>query len=204
MNSSVKEHLKRLNLIMAGIHAIQAGFILILSVYFTLPVIGSFLKFNVSTQTLEPATRTIFNLSLPLMVAAFFLVSSLAHLIIGTIYNKKYNSDLKKGINKARWLEYSISASIMMVAISMLAGIYDFGSLSLIFTLVAVMNLCGLIMELYNQGREKVSWLPFSVGTIAGIVPWFIVAFTILLSASQGSAPAKTCQARADFANKLK
>jgi hypothetical protein len=192
MGKKTKQSLKRLNLIMAGVHAIQAGLILVLSTSFSLPVIGSYLKLNQSSGNLEPSSKVLFNLSLPVLIAVFLLISSLAHLIIGTCYNKKYNRDLRNGVNRARWIEYSLSASVMMVAISMLVGIYNIVSLSLVFILVAVMNLTGLIMELYNQKSEKTekpNWLSFKVGSLAGIAPWLAIAFTFWLSADSGSSP---------------
>ena len=180
MGKKTKQSLKKLNLIMAGVHAIQAGLILVLSTSFSLPVIGSYLKLNQSSGNLEPSSKVLFNLSLPVLIAVFLLISSLAHLIIGTCYNKKYNRDLQNGVNRA---------SVMMVAISMLVGIYNIVSLSLVFILVAVMNLTGLIMELYNQKTEKPNWLSFKVGSLAGIAPWLAIAFTFWLSADSGSSP---------------
>ena len=183
MGKKTKKSLKRLNLIMAGVHAIQAGLILVLSTSFSLPVIGSYLKLNQSSGNLEPSSKVLFNLSLPVLIAVFLLISSLAHLIIGTCYNKKYNRDLRNNINET---------SVMMVAISMLVGIYNIVSLSLVFILVAVMNLTGLIMELYNQKSEKTekpNWLSFKVGSLAGIAPWLAIAFTFWLSADSGSSP---------------
>ncbi len=183
MGKKTKKSLKRLNLIMAGVHAIQGGLILVLSTSFSLPVIGSYLKLNQSSGNLEPSSKVLFNLSLPVLIAVFLLISSLAHLIIGTCYNKKYNRDLQNNINKT---------SVMMVAISMLVGIYNIVSLSLVFILVAVMNLTGLIMELYNQKSEKTekpNWLSFKVGSLAGIAPWLAIAFTFWLSADSGSSP---------------
>ena len=183
MGKKTKKSLKRLNLIMAGVHAIQAGLILVLSTSFSLPVIGSYLKLNQSSGNLEPSSKVLFNLSLPVLIAVFLLISSLAHLIIGTCYNKKYNRDLQNGVNRA---------SVMMVTISMLVGIYNIVSLSLVFILVAVMNLTGLIMELYNQKSEKTekpNWLSFKVGSLAGIAPWLAIAFTFWLSADSDSSP---------------
>lgn len=116
-----------------------------------------------------------------------------AHLIIATIYNKKYNSDLEKGINKARWIEYSFSASVMMVAIAMLVGIYDLGSLIMLFALTSIMNLLGLVMENHNQeiktlakevsninnhktSNIQTNWLSYYIGCFAGAIPWIVVA----------------------------
>ena len=95
--------------------------------------------------------------------------------IIATVYRKKYESDLTKGINKARWVEYALSASTMMVAIAMLSGAYDLSTLIMLFTLTAAMNLMGLVMELWNQKTEKTNWLAYWLGCVFGIVPWLVV-----------------------------
>lgn len=181
--------LRNLNFFMAGLHAIQGVLILILSTSFSLPVIGNYLQFNTSTQSLETASKTLFNVSLPTLIASFLFISSIAHLIIATVYNKKYNDNLAKGMNKARWFEYSISASIMMVAIAMLVGIYDVMALSLIFVTTSVMNLSGLVMEVHNQTTKKTNWTSYLVGCLSGIGPWIAVVIGFLLSASEGSKP---------------
>lgn len=179
--------LKKFNLIMAGLHAVQGVAILLISTGFSLPVTGNYLVFNESAKQLEPATKTLFDVQLAWLIAAFLFISAIAHLLIATVYNKKYNRNLKLGINKARWLEYGLSASVMMVAIAMLVGVYDIASLAMILALTAIMNLMGLSMEIYNQGKDKVSWLSYWIGCFAGIVPWLVVAFYLWLSAADGS-----------------
>lgn len=142
----------------------------------------NYLTFSEATQSLEPASRVLFTINYAWLVASFLFMSAFAHASILTFYRKKYTADLKIGINRARWIEYSISASTMMVAIALLSGMSDLASLVMLFTLVAVMNLLGLVMEVVNIGKEKPSWLSFIVGCIAGIVPW--VAFGIYVWAA--------------------
>ena len=181
-------NLRTLNFVMAGFHAAQAVAVLALSKEFSLPISGNFLKFNETNQSLEPASTTLFDLSLPLLLVVFFALSAAAHLYIATVYNKRYNEDLKRGINKARWFEYSLSASTMMVAISLLVGIYDFSSLLMIFALTAIMNLCGLVMEVHNQTTKKTNWLSYWIGCLAGVVPWIVIALYMWIGAANGSA----------------
>jgi hypothetical protein len=166
-------------------HFIQAAFVWYLSDpdMGKMPITVDYLKFDPVLTKLFPQTEELFTVNLAWFVIAFFLLSSLAHLIIATVYRKKYEENLMKGINKVRWFEYALSASVMMVAISLLSGIYDLSSLIMIFALDAVMNLLGLAMEKVNQGREKVDWLTFIIGCIAGIVPW--VVFGIFVYASR-------------------
>ena len=180
--------LKSYNLLMAGLHFVQGIVVLAVSKVFELPISGSYLEFNQPTQSLIPTTVHLFNLSLPALIAIFFFICAAAHLIIATVYNKRYNKDLSKGINKARWIEYSLSASTMMVAISLLVGIYDLSSLIMIFSLTAIMNLLGLVMEVHNQTTPKTNWLSFNIGTLAGLIPWVVVAMYMWIGADNGSA----------------
>ncbi len=179
--------LRKFNMIMAALHAAQGILVLALSRSFDLPISGNYLTFNQRVQQLEPTNRILFHLSLPMLVAMFFFISAFAHLIIATTYYRRYERDLKRGINKARWIEYAVSASTMMVAISLLVGVYDLSSLVMIFALAAMMNLMGLVMEVHNQTTKKTSWLSYVMGCLAGIVPWLVIAFYMWLGAENGS-----------------
>lgn len=187
--SAKLERLRRFNLIMAGLHAVQALVILLISTDFTLPVVGSYLQFNNATESLQLTNKVLYDLPLAWLIVGFFVLSALAHLTIATVYRKRYENDLKKGINKARWIEYSLSASTMMVAIAMLVGVYDAGSLVMIFGLTAIMNLLGLAMEVTNQGLEKPRWITYWLGCLAGALPWVVIALYFIFSAQSGSKP---------------
>lgn len=176
---------------MAGLHGIQGLLLLLLSSDFSRPIYSTYLSLDEATNTLVNTKTELFQLPLAPLIAAFFFMSAFAHLFIATVYNNKYNKDLKEGVNKARWIEYSISASTMMVAISSLVGIFDVNSLAMIFGLTAIMNLMGLVMEVSNKGAEKPNWLSYWIGCIAGIIPWGVIAYALWLGAANGStAPA--------------
>lgn len=179
--------LRRFNLILAALHAAQGVLVLVLSRQFALPINTTYLDFNQQTRMLEPATHTLFDIQLPWLVAVFFFLSAAAHLVVGTVYFKKYQANLRKGINKARWYEYSLSASVMMVAIALLVGIYDAGTLLGIFALVAVMNLLGLVMEVHNQTTKRTSWLSYNIGVLAGILPWLVIGLSFWAAEYYGS-----------------
>ena len=186
-----KSKLRKLNIIAGFLHLFQGVLVLVLSKSLSIPLTGNYLFFNTQTESLEPATTSLFSVDLPLLVALFFFLSAFFHFLIATVYNKKYNAELKVGINRMRWVEYSISASVMIVAISLLVGIYDFMSLVMIFALTSIMNLMGLMMEVHNQTTEKTSWLSYNIGTLSGLVPWGVIAFYLWLGANEGSkAPA--------------
>lgn len=176
----MKEKFKKLrqfNLVMAGLHFFQGITMLWFSNDFSLPVTTSFLKFNLATQSLMPNPETIFELQIGPMVAAFLFLSALAHLMVSLPgINDWYNRNLARGINFARWIEYSFSASIMIVIIAMLVGIYDIAALLPIFFLNAMMILFGWMMELHNQTTEKTNWTSFYFGCIAGTICWVAIA----------------------------
>ncbi|MFO8050811.1 MAG: heliorhodopsin HeR [Thermoplasmatota archaeon] len=167
--------LRIFNLIMAGLHFLQGILMLILSNDSMVPVTRGFLDYDPVEKSLFPASTEMFEIPLGTLIAAFLFISSIAHLLIGTGLYKRYVKDLKRGMNRYRWYEYSISASVMIVAIAMLTGIYDLGTLILIFFMNMMMILFGLRMEVHNQGRDKVDWRPFVYGCIAGVIPWIAI-----------------------------
>lgn len=168
--------LKVFNLVMGFFHLIQGIVVLIISdpERGVVPITINYLRYDASLQKLLPATEQIGDVNIAWFVAIFFFMSAFAHLFISTVYRKRYEENLKLGINKVRWFEYALSASVMMIAISFLSGIYDLSSLVMIFVLDALMNLLGLAMEVHNTGQKRVNWLTFILGCIAGIVPWVV------------------------------
>ncbi len=186
MNTDKLMKLRKFNMLMGGLHLIQGILMLILSgvviqqiAEFKPTITQIYLFFNTETSSLETAFKTLFELPFGVMVAVFLLISALAHAIISIPKktNDIYNKDLEKGINKFRWFEYALSSSVMIVLIATLFGIYDIGSLILIFVLNALMNIFGLYMETLNSGKDKqsVKWGPFVYGSIAGITPWIVI-----------------------------
>jgi hypothetical protein len=186
------KRLRLYNLIMGTFHLAQAVAVFVLSNDFTLPITTSFLTFEPATRTLKPVTETVINLPLGPMIAVFLLLSAIAHYTVSfTGVFDWYVGNLKKGINFARWFEYSLSASVMIVLIGQLCGMYDIASLLMAFALTGVMNLCGLLMEVHNQTTAKTNWTSFTIGSIAGLVPWIALAIYFFgsLSTSEGSVP---------------
>ncbi|HEY8109100.1 MAG TPA: heliorhodopsin HeR [Patescibacteria group bacterium] len=181
------EKLQRFNLTMAGLHALQGIVIWVLATDFSLPLNLGFLQFDPTSQSLVPAAKAIADVPLAALVVAFLFMSAVAHLVVATVGRRRYERGLRKGINRFRWVEYAFSASTMMVAVAMLVGIYDAAALALIFLAVAVMNLCGLVMEVRDQDAARTDWLPFWVGCAAGIGPWIAVALYLASGAAYGS-----------------
>lgn len=182
------KNLRIFNVIMAVLHFVQGVIMVAVSSDFALPVNSAFLQFMPETQTLVPVFKEEFTIMLGPLVASFLFMSALAHMVISLpgVFDW-YVKNLKKGINYARWIEYSFSSSVMIVAISMLAGIYDGVTLLSIFFLNAMMILFGWMMELHNQTTDKTNWTAYWFGSLSGIIPWIAIGI-YLFGAGDGSA----------------
>jgi hypothetical protein len=167
--------LRRFNAVMGVIHLAQGILMLALSSSFSLPMKSSFLQYDPVTQAIAPMTNTIVNVPIGPAVAMFLFVSAIAHFSVSTFGYKWYVKKLKSHINPARWYEYALSSSLMLVVIAMLAGLFDISALILLFALNAMMNLFGLMMELHNQTTQKTDWTSFIYGSFAGGVAWIAV-----------------------------
>lgn len=186
--------LHRWNLSLATLHAIQGLAILALSFakspVVASPVVSSYLTFDTATSTLVPAQRTLFELPIGPAVALFFFLSAIAHFTLGIPARGWYERSLARGQNPARWVEYALSSSVMIVVIATLSGIQEIGTLVAIFGVNAAMNLFGWSMEAANEGRTRVQWLHYVFGCIAGIVPWIVITIALATSATEpGAAP---------------
>jgi hypothetical protein len=169
--------LRRWNGAMGALHFAQGTAMLALASTFSLPVTSSFLRMDRVTDKLVAVPDELVRLRIGPLVAAFLFVSAVAHFALASPWlNRWYERSVSRGINPARWIEYSLSSSLMMVVIAMLVGIYDIASLLLIFALNATMILFGWLMELHNQSTERTNWTAFWFGCVAGAVPWIAVA----------------------------
>lgn len=176
--------LRRLNLIATVFFAAQVVLILVLAGPATLPVIGSFLTDAPGSG--QYGSDELFGLRIDVMVALFLGLAAVDHFAVGSFARGWYEKNILRGINPARWWEYSISASIMVVLIAMLAGVSDAVALLALFGVNASMILFGLVMERANLGREEVDWSPFIYGCVAGAVPWIAIAVQLALSQNEG------------------
>ena len=181
--------LRRFNLVMGFLHLAQGIFMIAISNTTTFPVYSNFLRFDIQTQKLVPNPQLVYSLRFGPAVAVFLLLSALAHFALSTFGYKWYVAKLKSGMNPARFYEYALSSSLMIVLIGMLVGVSDLGALILMFGINAMMNLFGIMMELHNQTSKKTDWTAYIYGCVAGIVPWIVIF--IYFYGSLGSSSAK-------------
>jgi hypothetical protein len=187
--------LKNYNLIAAAMHGLQGLIVLALSdpVRGVQPITVNYLtQDKLATETAghtvsASSAHHLLDLNLAYVVAAFFFISAFAHLAMATIYRRRYQSDLLRGVNRSRWIEYSFSVSTMMVGIALLVGVYDLMSLLMIFTLTAAGSLMGLLMEFRNENMRRVDWSNYMIGVGCSLVPWLVIFIYILSAHVYGS-----------------
>lgn len=167
--------LRAWNWAMAILHAAQGFVMWSISSDFSLPVTSAFLQFDETSRTLNPVLETLTTWRVGPLVAGFLFLSAVFH-FVNAIRFSTYTRYLLRGINPSRWIEYSLSSSLMIVVIAMLVGIYDLVSLLALFFLNAMMIFFGWMMELHNQTTPKTSWTSFWFGSIAGAIPWIAVS----------------------------
>lgn len=179
--------LRRWNLGLGLLHLAQAVAIVALSNSFAIPVASK-------VQTGPPGSelsveRVFFDLRISTAIALFLGLAAADHLLMAAPRVVDwYERNLRRGINPARWIEYSLSASVMIVLISMLTGITDLYALLALFGVNASMILFGWLMEQTNDGSAPVRWWPFAFGCIAGAVPWVAITTALVVAQSEGDA----------------
>lgn len=96
-----------------------------------------------------PHTFHVGDLDTRYIIFSFFLLSGLFQLVDGFTGAYNATSGTKKQPSLLRFVEYSFTAGIMILAIAVETGINDIYTLYCIFTLIFTTNLLGLIAELF-------------------------------------------------------
>lgn len=170
--------LRRWNLALTVLHLAQALGVVVLASDFAITVTSSFPAGPPGSEV--PPPEALFDVPIGAAIAVFLTLAALDHLLTATIGRGSYERDLRRGINRFRWVEYSFSASIMVVLICLYSGITGIAALVAIVGANVAMILFGWVQELMNPpGRTTTTMLAFWFGTLAGLAPW--VALTINL-----------------------
>ena len=203
------------NAIAAVLHFLQAVVILIITVSqridISIPTREQYTTWEQNKQTIHNTTTsapndsmdiyfgdmvlrsqtvlTTSNISIAWIVISFFLLSALFQgLALVESYNYKKRKD-----NWLRFVEYAFSASIMLVAIALINGIFDQTVIVFIAVTCAACQLCGLIAEqLLNMSKNRslkafqetlltLAWVAHGIGwLLVGTSYYFILHFYMI------------------------
>jgi Heliorhodopsin len=175
--------LRRWNLGLTVVHLAQAASIVFLADGFVIAVTASFPEGPPGTPTSAP--ETLFDVRIGWAVAAFLVLAAVDHLLTATVFRGVYESDLRRGINRFRWIEYSCSATLMIVLIGFYSGITSIEAVIAVAGANVGMILFGWLQERMNPpGRGSTTMLAFWFGALVGIAPWVSIGVNIAGSES--------------------
>lgn len=167
--------LRAWNVIIGALLAAEGVTMLTTSNDLSLPVTVAWLRDDpVAVQGPVPA-HTLFSVRIGPVVAMFLFLAAADHLLVaspGAI--RAYERGIAAQRNLFRWVEYAVSASIMISLIGLFVGIRDFGAVVAVFALNTTMILFGELME-RHQEPGRADWTAFWFGCLAGAVPWILV-----------------------------
>ena len=128
-----------------------------------------------------PAPETLFDVRIGWAVALFLGLAALDHLLTATVSRGVYERDLRRGINRFRWVEYSFSATLMIILIGFYSGITSINAVIVVAGANVGMILFGWLQERMNPpGRTSTTMLPFWFGALVGLAPWISIAVNII------------------------
>ncbi len=163
--------LKRWNLGLTVLHLAQAVLLLALAGDFAITITSTFPEGPPGTRLNSP--EGLFDLPIGPAVAVFLLMAAVDHLVTATVARGTYETDLARGINRFRWVEYSFSATLMVVILAAYSGITDITGVITIAGANVAMILFGWLQETSNPpNRTTTDMKPFWFGTVAGLAPW--------------------------------
>ena len=167
------------NLGLTVLHLGQAIAVLVLAGSFAITVTSTFPAGPPGSDA--PAPEALFDVRVGAAIAVFLLLAALDHALTGTVMRHTYEIDLQRGIDRFRWLEYSLSATVMVLLIAAYSGIADITGLVAIAGANVAMILFGWLQERMNPpDRTRTTMLPFWFGTIAGIAPWIAIGINVI------------------------
>jgi hypothetical protein len=172
-------NLRKWNLGLTALHAAQAVLIVVLASDFAIALTTTPPEGPPGTRL--PDAETLVDVRIGAAIAIFLALAAIDHLVTATIARGTYENDLRNGINRFRWVEYSISATIMVLLIASYSGITEITAVIAIAGTNVAMILFGWLQEKFNPpGRTETTMMPFWFGTLAGIAPWIAIWFNVI------------------------
>lgn len=124
------------------------------------------------------ATRHLVDINISWIVAGFLVVFAAGFLLAATVWQKKYEAWLARGVNKLRWAMLGIGGGMAVATVALLSGATDVVVLLLISGIVALACAFAAALELLGPGRRLSRLL--AAGAVTGLVlPWLFFAVTV-------------------------
>lgn len=185
------DRLRIYNVVAGSLHLLQAiGFAIVLTMLSTQVLFAVTADYLAGPPgfPIPPERVTLFEVNIGIGVVAFLALSAFFHFLISSPgFFPRYKAGLKLNRNYFRWVEYSLSSSIMIWLILQINGVTDVGALIAVFAANAAMILFGALQEKYEQPGSG-GMLPFIFGSMVGLVPWIVVVIYFIRAGSESDA----------------
>ncbi|MGI8947483.1 MAG: heliorhodopsin HeR [Ornithinimicrobium sp.] len=191
--------LRLFNLVMGVLHLASGSAMVALSNDFSLPISTFALNGPPGTPLSQGVTNAVVDIPLAAGTSSFLFLSAFFHFLIASPWGfGRYVGELSRGRNRFRWVEYSLSSTLMILLICLVFGITDLAALIGLGIANVAMILFGWLMEMGNNGLmhtrgeapergERAWWAPFWFGCVAGIGPWLaVIGYLIVNVAIEG------------------
>ncbi len=178
------ESLRKWNVWLAVLYAVQAVGVLVVGSTQLAPLTTSFLTIDslLSTTTgsvvLAPASHHLFDINILYITFAVLAVLAAMHASQAMWLRARYESQLKEGYNNLRWAAYGLTASLTFIILAMMVGMSDVSTLLLLLVLSVVLHtLCAWAERVAGQrGRVKNSaGFGFVLLVLCGLAMWSVV-----------------------------
>lgn len=131
-------------------------------------------------------------LYLTVLVSSFSFLSAIAHLGNASLWRTQYVQALQSGYAPFRWIEYSMSASVMILILAYISGSVFESTLILLFALTMITMVFGHLHEVICRPKSLDQWSVTSLvwrlqahlfGYIPQLFAWAIVVSNFLEAA---------------------
>lgn len=187
--------------IIAGIHAVQAIIVLILiqtvlpnksstnGVFYTYYSIKTFRNLasnstNATTVLPSITYHQATEFHLPYAAMSFFIMSAIAQYL----QHAWYATDPFQNIT-LKYLEYSISASLMMMMIALVSGIQDILTLVCCAVFVFLCCILGLVAHSVFDDDNLTAWILFGLASVSCLTPYALTFASYGLTIQQQGSP---------------
>jgi len=176
------------NKLLALVFAAQAVLIVVLGNSFSVPITTQYQAVDTLAseasghEVLATATRHVFDVRLSYVVAIFLGLLAVSHLLMATLYRKRYESEVQSGVTGSRWATLGLSGAAMVVAVSLLSGITSRDALlfSVVLTLGGTIATAATLRLKQGAERPLSHWV-CGLATVLSVWPWVVLASGALM-----------------------
>ena len=154
------------------LHTIQAVIIMVLGNGESIGVTASWGEGPPGTRKVR-VPQELFSVDAGGVIGATLLLAAVDHGLCVTLFRQMYETDVRTGICRLRWLEYASSATLQNVLMALYLGITDLSAILCMIGSSIGMISCGWAMENMNPpNRTETTYAPIVIGAFVGSFPW--------------------------------